>query len=120
MGAADHIFNRSMTPRCVTLASGNPPMEPRDIRIEHNAAAGRFEARIDGWLCRCDYRLIDGVVHLMHTEVPPSLEGKGIAAALVRAALGWAAEQKLKVRPRCSYVRAYMQRHPETLALRAD
>jgi len=95
-------------------------MKPTDLHIEHNSAAGRFEARIDGWLCRCDYRMVDGVMHLVHTEVAPALEGRGVAAALVRAALAWAAEQQLKVRPRCSYVRAHMQRHPETQALRAD
>lgn len=95
-------------------------MPPNDYRIEHNAAAGRFETRIDGWLCRCDYRLVDGILHLIHTEVAPALEGRGIAAALVRAALAWAQDQGLKVLPRCSYVRAYMQRHPETQALRAQ
>lgn len=95
-------------------------MESPDYRIDHNPGASRFEAHIEGWLCRCDYRIVDGVVHLIHTEVAPSLEGRGVAAALVRAALAWAAEHKLKVRPRCSYVRTYMQRHPETQSLRAD
>ncbi len=95
-------------------------MEPRSYPIDHNAAAGRFETRIDGWLCRCDYRMIDGVMQIMHTEVAPALEGRGIAAALVRTALAWAAENHVKVRPRCSYVRAYMQRHPETQALCAE
>ena len=95
-------------------------MQARDYRIDHNAAAHRFETRIDGWLCHCDYRLVDGVLHLTHTEVAPALEGRGIAAALVRAALAWAAQQGFKVLPRCSYVRAYMQRHPETQSLRAQ
>lgn len=94
-------------------------MQPSEYRIEHNAAAQRFETTVDGWLCRCDYRLVDGVLHLVHTEVAPALEGRGIAAALVRAALAHAQEQGVKVLPRCSYVRAYMQRHPETNALRA-
>jgi predicted GNAT family acetyltransferase len=95
-------------------------MDPSELRIEHNRAAGRFEARIEGWLCRCDYLMVGGVMHLVHTEVAPALEGHGIAAALVRAALDWAAGEGLKVRPRCSYVRAYMRRHPETLRLQAD
>lgn len=94
-------------------------MESRDYYIEHNAAAGRFETHVDGWLCRCDYRLVDGVMHIVHTEVAPALEGRGIAAALVRAALAWAADQSIKVVPRCSYVRAYMQRHPQTQSLLA-
>ncbi|MGE5337057.1 MAG: GNAT family N-acetyltransferase [Gemmatimonadota bacterium] len=94
-------------------------MEPANHLVVHNAAAQRFEIEVDGWLCRCDYRMVDGVMHLVHTEVAPALEGRGIAALLVRAALAWASEHQLKVLPRCSYVRVYMQRHPETQALRA-
>jgi hypothetical protein len=92
-------------------------METLDIR--HNEAANRFEAIVDGLLCRTDYRRVDGVLHLVHTEVPPALEGRGIAAALVKAALAYAQAHGLRVVPRCSYVRAYMQRHPETKTLLA-
>jgi len=81
--------------------------------VIHNAQASRFEATIDGLLARCDYRLNEGVILIHHTEVPPALEGRGIAAALVRSALEHAAKEGLKVRPRCSYVRAYLGRHPE-------
>ena len=87
--------------------------------IVHNPDAQRFEVRIGGWLCRCDYCLVDGVMQLIHTEVPPALEGRGIAARLVQAALDHAQVQGLKVRPRCSYVRVYMQRHPQTQSLLA-
>lgn len=87
--------------------------------VVHDAAAERFELRIEGWACRCDYRLVDGVMHLIHTEVPPALEGRGIAARLVQAALDHAQTRGLKVLPRCSYVRAYMRRHPGTQSLLA-
>ena len=89
------------------------------IPIEHNAASSRFEAHVEGQLCVAEYRLADGVMHMTHTLVPPSLEGRGIAAQLVRAALDFARNQGLRVNPVCSYVRAYMQRHPDTLSLRA-
>lgn len=81
--------------------------------ISHNVAASRFETRVDGWLCRADYQLHGQAMHLVHTEVAPAVEGRGIAAALVRAALVWADAQKLTVLPRCSFVRLYMDRHPE-------
>lgn len=87
--------------------------------VVHDAAAERFELRIDGWACRCDYRRVDGVMHMIHTEVPPALEGRGIAARLVQAALDYAQAEGLKVLPRCSYVRAYMRRHPQTRSLLA-
>jgi predicted GNAT family acetyltransferase len=95
------------------------PSPPAEFQILHNAEASRFEARIDGWLCRCDYMLVDGVMHLVHTEVAPALEGRGIAGRLVEAAVEHARALGLKVRPRCSYVRVYMQRHPETQSLLA-
>lgn len=94
-------------------------MDTPPLDIVHNAAEARFEARIDGWLCRCDYRMHERVMQLVHTEVPPALEGRGIAARLVQAALAHAQAAGLKVQPRCSYVRVYMRRHPETAALLA-
>ena len=87
--------------------------------ITHNLEASRFETRVQGWLCRCDYRLVDGVMHLVYTEVAPAIEGRGIAARLVQAALDHATATGLKVQPRCSYVRVYMRRHPQTQSLLA-
>lgn len=82
--------------------------------VTHNPGASRFEARIAGGLGVCAYRLQDGVLLLTHTEVPPQAQGQGHAAALVKATLDWAREQGHRVRPLCSYVAAYMRRHPET------
>jgi len=87
------------------------------IDVRHNAGASRFEATVDGLLCRANYHLVDGVLRMHHTEVPAALESRGIAAALVRAAFAHAAANGLKVEPWCSYVRTYMKRHPETRAL---
>ncbi len=56
---------------------------------------------------------------ITHTGVALKLQGRGIAAALVRAALDHVAAAGWKVRPLCSYARAYMRRHPETAALLA-
>ena len=82
--------------------------------VIHNTAAQRFEATLGGEFARVDYRLDGNVMRMVHTEVPPAHEGKGVAGALVRAALAYARAQGLRVLPRCSYVRSYMQRHPET------
>lgn len=90
------------------------------IDVQHNAAASRFEASVDGQLSTTMYRVYGKVMMLTHTGVPHSLRGRGIAAALVRAALDHARAHGLKVRPDCSYAEAYMQRHPETLDLLND
>lgn len=90
------------------------------IPIVHNLAAQRFEATVEGKLCHADYRRVGDTLHMVHTEVPPPLEGRGIAAELIEAALDYVAANGLKVVPLCSYVRAYMRRHPATHALLAS
>lgn len=87
--------------------------------VVRNETASRFEATVDGQLCIADYRLQRGVMVMPHTVVPPALQGRGIAAELVRAALEWARAEGLKVEPLCSYVALYMRRHPETQDLLA-
>jgi uncharacterized protein len=89
------------------------------IAIEHLPEQGRFQAIVEGARCEADYRHQGGVMTITHTGVPPHLEGRGIAAALVQAALDHAQASGWKVAPLCSYARAYMQRHPETLHLLA-
>ncbi|HWP21028.1 MAG TPA: GNAT family N-acetyltransferase [Burkholderiaceae bacterium] len=90
-----------------------------NIHVTHDPARQRFEALVDGQLSVADYHLRDGVMHMTHTGVPPSLRGRGIAAALVQEALAHAEREGLKVNPLCSYVRTYMERHPETRKLLA-
>lgn len=90
------------------------------LAIVHNLAAHRFEATVEGKLCHADYRRVGDTLHLHYTEVPPPLEGRGIASELVQAALDYAEANQLTVMPLCSFVRAYMRRHPQTHALLAS
>jgi len=86
--------------------------------IEHVPERGRFQTVVDGHRCVADYHLEGGVMHMTHTEVHPALQGRGVAAALVAAALGYARAQSLAVNPLCSYVRAYMRRRTKQLYLK--
>jgi predicted GNAT family acetyltransferase len=86
--------------------------------IEHRSEAGRFVARLDGSEGRLEYTLSPGRMTIVHTEVDPALEGRGVAGALVRAALDHARSAGLKVEAECAYARSYLDRHPETAALR--
>jgi predicted GNAT family acetyltransferase len=54
---------------------------------------------------------------LPHTEVDPSVGGRGIGTALIEAVLDAARERGLHVLPYCSFVRHYIQQHPETVDL---
>jgi predicted GNAT family acetyltransferase len=94
-------------------------MESPRIDVRLNAAEHRFEAIVDGLLCRCDYRMHGDTMMLVHTEVPPQLEGRGIASILVQAAFDHAKAQGWDVLPVCSYVASWARRHPEVEPLLA-
>ncbi len=91
-----------------------------DIAVEHDAAASRFVARVDGRESVAEYLLSGGTMRMTHTEVPPAQQGRGIAAALVREALAHARRAGLKVEPLCPYVRDFMDRHPDSRDVRAS
>ena len=78
-----------------------------------NEAAHRFELHVDGHAAVEVFERFPGGIAYLHTIVPKALEGRGIAAQLVTAALTWARAQQLQVNPVCSYVVAYIRRHPE-------
>ena len=83
------------------------------INVIHRPEQSCFEATVDGHRCVADYRLDGQLMHMHHTLVHPALEGRGIAAKLVEAALQWAQTQGYRVNPSCSYVRVYIQRHAQ-------
>ncbi|MFN8478879.1 MAG: GNAT family N-acetyltransferase [Kouleothrix sp.] len=89
----------------------------QDVDVIHNAAASRFEATIDGLVSVAEYRRSGAQMIFTHTEVPPQLQGRGIAAELAHAALEYASAEQLQVVPLCWYIAQYIHRHPEYAAL---
>jgi predicted GNAT family acetyltransferase len=81
--------------------------------VRDNVAAKRFELDTDGALAIALYRLDGNTITFTHTEVPPRLQGRGIASRLVRDALENARARGLRVVPMCSFVADYVRRHPE-------
>lgn len=81
--------------------------------VRHDTDKERFEADVEGGLAYVAYKRDGDVLVLVHTEVPPEAQGKGVAGAVVRAALEAARAEGRSVRPRCRYVAAYLKRHPE-------
>jgi predicted GNAT family acetyltransferase len=74
----------------------------------------RYEIEVDGEVAGfLMYRVEPGVLELVHTDVDPKWEGKGVGAALVQGALDDVRARGLKVRPFCPFVAAYIRRHPE-------
>jgi uncharacterized protein len=103
----------SQVPRSESEGTDNRRVND-DIPIVHDTQRRLFAAAVGGAEAVCAYRLDGQVLVLHHTEVPAALQGQGIAALLVQAALDWARQEGLVVRPLCSYVASFMRRHPET------
>ncbi|HWR17580.1 MAG TPA: GNAT family N-acetyltransferase [Terriglobales bacterium] len=74
---------------------------------------GRFELEQDGHVGWLKYSLHGNVLELNHTEIPPELRGKGLAAKLAQGALDYARENSLRVDVVCDSVAAYIKKHPE-------
>ena len=81
--------------------------------VHHDPDARRLHTRVEGHEAELRYSLRDGRMVIDHTGVPEAIGGRGVAAALVRAALDHARAQGWRVVPACSYSAAYVQRHPE-------
>lgn len=88
----------------------NSPVDPA---IQHDRQRGRFHVSVEGHQAHLEYREDDGRMVITHTEVPPPIGGKGIAAALVVAALEYARASSMKVEPACEYAATFMHRHGE-------
>lgn len=80
--------------------------------VIHDIDERRFHVDVENHRGELDYALRDGVMTITHTEVPPAIGGRGVAAELTRVALETARREGWKVVPACSYAAAFIRRHP--------
>lgn len=88
------------------------------VRVEDDPERRRYVAYADdrrAGLLR--YRREGDVIALDHTEVGEDFEGEGVGSALARHALDDARAAGVGVLPFCSFVRSYLERHPDYAAL---
>lgn len=95
------------------------PAQAATLPIRHDPGQSRFSVEVDGHTGYVDYERVGDAIEITHTVVPTAIGGRGLAGELVRAALDFARDAGLKVRPRCSYADAWMHRHAEYEDLRA-
>jgi uncharacterized protein len=87
-------------------------------KIGDNENQTRFELRLDGELAGfLLYRRHPTVITLVHTEIFPSFQGRGLASQLIGSALDTAREQGLEVLPVCPSVQDFIRKHPGYLDL---
>ena len=83
------------------------------MEIEHRVKEQRFVASTPNGEASLDYAVRDGDMDLQSTYVPPAARGRGIAAALVAAAVGHARSNGWRIIPTCWYVGRWLADHPE-------
>jgi predicted GNAT family acetyltransferase len=89
-------------------------VEPVDSPpVTDNHAESRFETQREGLLCFLSYRRTGDRLVLIHAEVPPALERRGIGGQMVAAAVDNAERDALTIVPLCPFTRDWLNRHPD-------
>jgi uncharacterized protein len=90
----------------------SPPADR--ARVADRPDRHRYEIELDGQPAGLlSYRLVDDVITHRHTEIDPSVGGRGLGSVLVRFALDDARARGLSVIPQCPFVAHFIVRHPE-------
>lgn len=82
-------------------------------QVTNNVESQRFEIHENEAVAFLRYRYYKKDIALVHTEVPSSMGGKGVASALAEFAFGFAKNEGRAVMVYCPFVAAYVKRHPE-------
>lgn len=95
------------------MAAGAPRIEVADRPGEQ-----RWELLVDGEHAgQIEYRSRGRRVAMIHTEIDPPFEGRGLAGELISRALDDARSRGLQILPHCPLVSEHVRRHPEYLEL---
>lgn len=88
-------------------------MKYEELKLIDNKEQNSFELIVDEQRSFIDYQKKQNKVYLLHTEVPESQKGLGIAAALVEKTFRYLDAGNVQIVPLCSYVLSFLRRHPE-------
>jgi len=85
-----------------------------EVTITDDTAAHRYLISADGVNAgEIVYGFRQGRRVLLHTEVDPEFEGKGIASAAAAALLDRSRQLGERVVPLCRFIASYIERHPQ-------
>lgn len=97
--------------------SASPPSADE---IVDNAERSRFELAVGDEIAFVDYRRNGAVLTLTHAEVPDALSGQGLGSKLARSTLDLIRTRHQKIIPQCSFIAAFVRRHPAYRDLLAE
>lgn len=83
-------------------------------KVTHDTTAERYLITVNGRDAGyADYIQGDGVRDFHHTVIDPEFRGQGLSKPLIQAALDDTRAAGDKVRPLCSAVAGFIEKHPE-------
>jgi hypothetical protein len=89
-----------------------------DIEVRDNEPQQRFEVFLEGGLAGfAAYELKPAALSILHVEIDPAFEGRGLASSVMRAALESAKARGLNVLPYCPFAKHFLQKHREYVEL---
>lgn len=102
-----NVHNMAATPDEVMAMSG-----PAEIDVVDVPETRRYEAHLGSQtIGYTRYAQHDGAIQLLHTEIDPSVEGKGFGSQLAVGVLNDVVSRDLAVTVRCPFIAAYVRRH---------
>ncbi|MGI8505707.1 MAG: GNAT family N-acetyltransferase [Solirubrobacteraceae bacterium] len=89
-----------------------------EIVVTDEPGSDRYAIDVDGARAGLlTYELEPQRISLMHAEIDPAMEGRGLGSRLIAFALEDARARGLAVLPFCPFVKSYIERHGEYLEL---
>jgi predicted GNAT family acetyltransferase len=85
-----------------------------ELTVVNNPGQSRYEGRVDGTVAGfVRYVRHPNHLDLVHTEIAPEFEGRGLGGRLVKGALEDVRAHGGRVVASCPFVAAYLDKHPE-------
>ena len=84
-------------------------MDKESFRI--NKENKRFELDHNGMIAYLNYEDRNGIWLLTHTKVPTEIEGRGVAARLVKQSLEYMIDENIKYKAVCSYIVNFLEKN---------
>jgi len=84
-----------------------------DLKVINNLDKSRFEVDLGYDFAYIDYRYHDDDIVLMHTFVPNSHRGQGIAGKMIKKVLEYIKAEKIPLIVYCPTINKYIENHPE-------
>lgn len=89
----------------------------KNFELHQDIEGKKYYVKVEDKLAYVDYIQAAERIFLTHTEVPKTLEGKGVGSELVRLVLEDIKKNDWTLVPLCPFIASYIKRHPEYKSL---